>query len=135
MNLIQIGAVVMFCVISFLAPYCEALPEKDLLFTIVGIVSILLMLITMITAIIFTIKEKENRKEIALLGIRNILLIPCGFFVSFIHQLSWHYYEDGQPPHLGEIWMWEFALYAGLWAVAAVLLYEAGKKLLSKRNN
>ena len=135
MNSFQITSVALYGVVAFLGTYCEASTKKDILYIIVGIISVVLILIVIISIIVFLIKEKENRKAILFLGVRNILLFPSGYFFSMVHQLSWHYYENGLSPQLGEIWMWEFAVYAGVWALAVVLLYMAGKKIFRERSN
>ena len=128
MNRIQSGVILLYGVLFFFAPYFETAPEDKILELIVFAIAIALIMVNVITPIVFVIKEKEGRKDFVICGLRNIFLLPCGFFLSQIHSMGWNY-ENGIKPEPYDIWLWDFLIYAGIWALAIITIFTFVERL------
>lgn len=128
MNCIQIGVVILFGGVYFFAPYFDD-PKTDDLYVVTFAISICLLLLSILTIVYFLLKEKENKKAYLMLGLRNILLFPSGLFFSAVHGYGWVY--ENEVASMYDVWHWEYAIYAGAWALAVFILYSIIKKVTS----
>lgn len=88
MTTIQISLTLLAVIIFVLAPYLASTPT-DIFFDAVMILGLACLLASIITFVTFLIKCKNDRKELMLPGIRNILLIPSALIASRIHIVIW----------------------------------------------
>ena len=129
MNRIQIGAILLSGVVYIVAPYFERSPEDALILWIVFVSAIGLVLVNVITAVVFIAKEKGNRKQFALSGIRNICLLPCCDFLVNVHNMGW-IYETGEKY---DTWYVEYLIYAACWAVGVTVIFKLIERLIRKK--
>ena len=88
MTTIQISLTLLSVIIFVLAPYLASKPT-DIFFNAVMFLGLGCLLANIITFVTFLIKCKNDRKELMLPGIRNILLIPSALIASRIHIVIW----------------------------------------------
>ena len=131
MNRIQIVAVISYGALFFFAPCFEPSPEDWIVETITSIIAIGLLLVNIVSSIVFSVKEKENRKTFIFYGIRNILLLPSAFLFSEAYQISWEYQNGGYVKHdsLYEVYI----IVAAACALGVIVLFKLLERVMRKK--
>lgn len=119
MNRIQIGTVILYGVLFFFAPYFKSSPTDMIVDAITFGIGICLILVNVISAVRFIVKEQENRRIFIHYGLRNILLLPSAFLFSQIHQMSWDY-SDGVKY---DDWYWGYLICVVAWALGVIAIF------------
>lgn len=139
MTFLQIGAVVLAAIAFIIAPYFETDPyHASPAYIAIDILGIVFLVINIICFIVFAIKCKNDRKQILLPGIRNMLMIVSAFLVSGWHGIGfmscgaenncvWEKYHYWQSEYL--IYSIGFALFVTVvFKVIYVILKKKSKK-------
>ncbi len=129
LTLIQISCVLLSCALFFIAPYFDDPDRTAPIVIIIAVLALLLLLANVISFAVFIIINKEERTNIALTGIRNILYIPCSIIFSFFHSSAW--YDGGKRESI-----WSFrhlAISFSVFTFVTVVFYVIEKAL--KRKN
>lgn len=95
MTFLQLGMVILAGIIFIIAPSFDDTDESyasSYLFEGLMITGLILLIGNIVCFIVFMLKYKENRKNMLLSGIRNMLMIPSGFLLSLVHNVI-HYEE------------------------------------------
>ena len=119
MNRIQIGTVILYGVLFFFAPYLKPSPTDMIVDAITFGIGICLILVNVISAVRFIVKEQENRRIYIHYGLRNILLLPSAFLFSQIHQMSWDY-SDGVKY---DDWYWGYLICVVAWSLGVIAIF------------
>ena len=133
MSIIQISMNALVSVIILLLPYLQSGPSDYKIYDIASIVPVALLLTNIICFVVFLIKCKEERKEILIFGIRNVLLIFPAIHFSFAHGVSWGY-TNGVLTDRYDSWN-EGIILQALWVTLIIFLIFAvvGKTVRTKR--
>lgn len=131
MNRIQIATVILYGALFFFAPYLKPSPEDMIFDTIVSLIAMGLILANVIFAIVFIVKEKEDRKYFIFYGIRNILLLPSAFLFSEIHQMGWEY-ENGVAAYKYDSWYVGYVIPAVAWALGVIAIFTLSQRMRRK---
>lgn len=123
MSFWQIGLTLFSGLAFFLAPYFDVRPrETNPLYTAAILLGLGCLLINVISFVVFLTKEKDDRKDLILPGIRNILFIPSAYMVSLTHYVGWISTTEGATPNRYEFWETKYFGYAlGLAAVVIIV--------------
>lgn len=132
MNWIQIGSVILASVLLFVAPYFDNHYETSPLYTAITLVALAFLIANIVAFIVFLIKDKTNRKNVLLFGIRNMLLIPFAFISPNMHTLGW-FQDAGTADWVGyELWNMEYLWLALGWALLVVVVFAVIEALQKK---
>lgn len=95
MNLFQFGSVVLGGFLFIIAPYFDTLPNGNapVLNIILEILAFALLCFSVIIFLVFGVKFANERMELALVGLRNLLLIPCVILCASAHTISYVRYD------------------------------------------
>ena len=131
MNRIQIVAVISYGALFFFAPCFEPSPEDWIVEPIASIIAIGLLLANIVSTIVFSAKEKEDRKPFIFYGIRNILLFPSAFLFSEAYQISWEYQHGGYVKHDS---LYEgYIIVAAACALGVMALFKLLERVMRKK--
>lgn len=135
LNLLQLSMVVLAGILFIVASYCNTNPYQESPFH-VGLIMTGLALLTGNIAcfFMFIFKYKDNRKELFLPGIRNMLMIPCGVLFSNAHNVG--FYSLGNSSYYEKYVLWNtkyIFLSIGLTVFIAVL-FEGIKVLIHRKH-
>lgn len=128
MNRIQIGTVILYGVLFFFAPYLKPSPTDMIVDAITFGVGICLILVIVISAVRFIVKEQENRRIFIHYGLRNILLLPSAFLFSQIHQMSWDYSDGARY----DDWYWGYLICVVAWALGIIAIFTLIQRMRRK---
>lgn len=129
MNIMQIGLLVTATFIGIASTYFES-----------GIILEFLFLVFLIAVIgcfvVFLLKNKEERKEFVLPGIRNILLIFAIQIFSYAHVTIWTYYDDDwSNGEFSDYWQSEYIWYTVVYVVLIFVIFRIIDMLLKRNKN
>ena len=114
-------------VLFVVAPYFATKPDKDILLTAVVILGILCLVANVVCFVLFFFRNKEERKNFILNGIRNILLIPSTFIASECHYIGWTYHDaEGVMlnPEKYDVWQSEYLFLAIGYTCAIFMIFS-----------
>lgn len=125
MTTIQISLTLLAVIIFVLAPYLDLAPFS--LSNAVMFLGVACLLMSIIIFVTFLIKCKNDRKELILPGIRNILLIPSALIASGVHRVIWYspqneYSMDALERY--DSWRLEYLGYAVALAVVVLVVFS-----------
>jgi len=132
LNYIQILATIFAGIFFFVVPYFEVPYEISPISMGLAIAALLLFVVNILCFVIFEIIYKENRKQLLLPGIRNMLLLPSAYLMARVHNVYWTGDYDFSTPVRGEYWTIEYLYYAIGWALFVVVVCEVLVKLAKK---
>lgn len=128
MNRIQIGTVILYGVLFFFAPYLKPSPTDMIVDAITFGIGICLILVNVISAVRFIVKEQENRRIFIHYGLRNILLLPSAFLFSQIHQMSWDYSDGARY----DDWYWGYLICVVAWTLGIIAIFTLIQRMRRK---
>ena len=129
MNMIQIGLLVTATFIGIASTYFESGVILEFLF--------LVLLIAVISCfVVFLLKNKEERKEFVLPGIRNIIFIFAIQIFSYAHVTCWTYYDDDLSNGVfSDYWRTEYLWYTIVFVVFVFVVFRIIDMLLKRNKN
>ncbi len=92
MNFLQIGAVILATIVFLICPYFEPNPELTLIsvpYIVLSVVSVLCLVANVIIFVIFAVREKNDRKNLCVTGVRNMFFIPFALICREAHYVVW----------------------------------------------
>lgn len=131
MNWLQIGAVLLASVLFYIAPFFDTHYETSPVLTGIVLVGLATLIASVVVFIVFLNKNKIERKQVCLFGIRNMLLIPSAFIAQYMHEFGWHRYSGETEWERYDSWHMEYFWMALGWALLVVVVFaiiEAIKK-------
>lgn len=140
MTCLQVGATILASFLFIVAPYFSTDPMEVSPVQIALVTAGLACLVAnFITFLFFMLREKAQRKELALPGVRNILFILCALILSQAHDSYW----IGTPAVPGDpssvhtftwhdSWVWEYFWYAVALAGFFVIVFSIIETLRKK---
>lgn len=140
MTTIQISLTLLAVIIFVLAPYLTSKPTDNFsLFDAVMFLGVACLLANIITFFTFLIKCKNDRKELMLPGIRNILLIPSALIASRMHIVIWCSYNPENEYSVDALqrcdsWHLEYLGYAVALAVIVFVVFSLINSMQSSKN-
>lgn len=129
MNRIQIATILLYGLLFFFSPYFKPSPTDMIVDFITIAIAICLLLINVVSAIVFIVKEKENRRNFIHYGLRNILLLPSAFLFSQIHMMSWDY-DSGV---YYDLWYWEYLICVIAWGLGIIAIFALIEHKMRKK--
>lgn len=131
MSMIQIGLLVIASVFGIASTYFESGVILEIPF--------LVFLIAVIGCfVVFLLKNKEERKEFVLPGIRNIILIFSIHIFSLAHVTVWTYYDgDLSQGVFSDYWRTEYLWYTVVFVVLVFVVFSIIDIIIKKthKNN
>ena len=130
MTTIQISLTLLAVIIFVLAPYLDLMPTDNFsLSNAVMFFGVACLLVSIIIFVTFLIKCKNDRKELILPGIRNILLIPSALIASGVHRVIWCSYGPQNEYSMDALerydsWHLEYLGYAVALAVIVFVVFS-----------
>jgi len=140
MNLFQFGSIVLGGLLFIIAPYFDtpSYGEAPVLYIISNILAFILLCFGIIIFLIFVTKFTEDRKELAFVGLRNLLLIPCIMLCASAHNISYVCYDIyADKPHYKKLDSWDYStfLVGVVLFVLVILVFKVIEIIKSKKTN
>lgn len=134
MTLLQIGLTVLAGILFVIAPYLDAHPyAPSPVYTAIVCAGLTCLLANVICFVVFVAREKDDRKALALPGIRNIMLIPSALLVSMAHNTGWVRYAGDTTSSRYDYWLPEYFGYAIALAAMVVILFAIIEAVIRKQ--
>ena len=140
MTAVQIAFVVLGCVFFIIAPYGVTSAHNSSPLSIALNIIGLVCLIGNITCFsVFVLRNREKRNILIFKGLRNCLFTVSGFFISFVHGVSFTTYDE----ITNESTVWErydewspgYLIVALLFAFSVVVIFKVIERILEKHKN
>lgn len=90
---------------------------------IISALGLLLLLAAVVIFIVFLVKKKEGKRNILLLGIRNILFIPSAFIALKSHSTSFTSFDQGVSWERDAFWNPQYLLITAAYIVVVIIAY------------
>ena len=138
MTAVQIGLTVLAGVIFVCAPYLESRASDGFsLFNASMIVGLVCLVASIVCYVVFLVKQRNDRKELVLPGIRNIFWIPSALMLSEVHRVSWTSYGP-ETYSVSDVvrcdsWYTEYLVYAILLAVLVEVVFSLIEAWIGRR--
>ena len=133
MNFIQIGAVILASVLLVVSPYFDTKHyEMSPLLIGVVLVGLALLFANVVVFIVFLVKEKTDKKNVCISGIRNMLLIPFALICTNMHNSGWHHYAGATDWEKYSYWHMEYLWMAIGWALLVIVVFSIIEMLVKK---
>lgn len=121
MSAIQIGLIIIVGLIAMVSSYFDAISEAEPFLIIIQIAGCVCLAAIIACFVVFLLKNKEERNEFILPGIRNIILIYTLRILSHAHY-SWRSYENNKIKW-GDYWQIEYVWYAVIFVMLVFVVF------------
>lgn len=133
MSMVQIASTVFASVLFVIAPYFDYPHETTFLYTAIVLIGLACLLASVVTFVVFLIRQKSDRTKLLVSGIRNILFIPSAIIISEWHYTGWESYGSDTNFKRYDFWHTESLLVALILAAIVLLLFSLLDIALNKR--
>lgn len=133
LNYFQLGAMVISGVMFVIIPYFDELDVVTPAYMVLSIIASIIFISSILSFVFFIIRYKDDRKELLLPGIRNMLFLPCAYFMMGIHGVIWLGESEWGPHTREEYWDVKYLFYAIIWAALVVVVFKVVERLRKKR--
>ena len=134
MSMLQITLTVVAGILFVVAPYFAYDPnETTVLCTAVVLVGLACLLASIITFVVFLVRQKSERTKLLIPGIRNLLIIPSALIVSEMHSVSWWYDPGVVEGQRYESWYSEYLWYALALVAIVFIVFSLIEVLIQKK--
>ena len=134
MSMLQLALTVIAGVFFVIAPYFDYNPnESTFLYTVVILIGLACLLASVISFVVFLIRQKSERTKLLIPGIRNILFIPSALIVSEWHSMGWHSYADDTEIQRYDFWQTEYLWYALALVAIVFIVFSVIELLIQKK--
>lgn len=134
MSILQLALTVLAGVLFVIAPYFDYNPnETTFLYTVVILIGLACLLASVISFVVFLIRQKSERTKLLLPGIRNLLIIPSVLIVSEMHSMGWWYDLGDIEGQRYECWYSEYLWYSLALVSVVFIVFSLIELLLQKK--
>lgn len=134
MSLVQLALTAIAGALFVIAPYFDNNPnETPFLYTVVILIGLACLLASVISFVIFIIRQKSERTKLLIPGIRNLLIIPSALIVSEMHSMGWWQGPSDVEWQRYESWYSEYLWYALALVAVVFIVFSLIEILLQKK--
>ena len=134
MSILQLALTVIAGVLFVIAPYFDYNPnETSFLYTAVVLIGLACLLASVISFVVFLIRQKSERTKLLIPGMRNLLIIPSALIVSEMHNMGWWHDPGEVVGQRYESWYSEYLWYALALVAVVFIVFSLIEILIQKK--
>ncbi len=136
MNLFQFGAVALGGLLLITAPYfaSPSYVGVSVFYIIVELLAISLLFFSVIIFLVFVIKFTDDRKKLAFVGLRNLLLIPCITLCASAHTISYVAYTGNSVYKKYDNWDYSTFLLGAVLFLLIIMIFKVIENIKFKKS-